>query len=556
MLIGIVVLVFGHSMAVLPTGMKCQDHPLYRKGMRGEIIKSWVYAPRRNKMFWAKSVYIPRNTGYNFVPHDKPKSKKFIGLDYFLTAFNEENQRKYLTLLFQRQAKVYLLVHGYDCKNLPARLEGWKSEGWVRRINGDPYIKHRFGIGERKGELTVAYQAYVFSKVGDSISIPPSKVIKRSIKFKGQMRTAGHFSLLIAESNGDPVREPAYPKGMRIRAGQLCPSKLHEKWVASELDRDDTQTKPRTFATWHPLWDPCFYCSYGHEHGSAAPILMGYKPRYGYTALKNYHQDEDHVGFKDIVADVGSHWLYLSVHARMSSQSRFDTRHHTMVIAAVRKSTRKLELELRFKADYGSLAVRKRRGGIVGVSKVDEKLRRIFGDKRRHRLVNIINPKHIDSRWRYKKHERLLRGHYEQWATKPICSKISSGHEPTVDFKDPALAKRDVKGRRTTKLGRIQHGRFQWNASVDRELRSKGWVLGGNLCEFGDGIHGKFYTDVFGQEMKDGPGANNVRQFMKKGFRMEISGDFQPTDPWLGLYRKGHRGKLQNIAFGIDEKEN
>ncbi len=529
---------------------------MYRKGMKGEMIKAWMYAPRRNRMYWTPATYIVRNTRYNFIPQDKPGSKKYIGLDYFLTGFNGEIQRDYLKIYFQRRAKTYLLVHGYDRLKLPAQLEGWRSEGWVQRTSGHPYLKHRFGLGQRKGEIPVAYYAYAFSKIGDSVTVPSSRFIKRNIKYDGEMQTSGFFSLLVAESNGRPVRKPSYPKGMRIKAGQFCPRQLHDKWVAKEMDDDDRHTKRRTFRSWHPLWDPCFWCSYGHEHGSAAPIIMGYLPRYDYTALKNNHQDESHEGFKDIVADVGSHWLYVSVHARMSSGSRFHTRHHTMVIAAVRKSTMELELELRFKADYGSLTVRKRGGGIVGVSKKEEELRRMFGYKRRHRLVNIINPRRIDPRWRYKKGDRLMRGEYEQWATKPICSEISNGREPTIDFKDAALAKLDVRGRGTTRLGRMKDGRLRWNASVNRELRAKDWVIDGDLCEFGDGIHGKFYTDVYGEEMEDGPGTNNVRQFIKEGFRLEISGDFETADPWLGLYLNGIRGEMRNIAFGIDETKN
>ena len=370
------------------------------------------------------------------------------------------------------------------------------------------------------------------------------------------MGTSGFFSILVAESDGRPVREPSYPSDMRIEAGQFCPRQLHDKWVAREIDYDDPCTRGRTFKTWHPLWDPCFWCSYGHEHGSAAPLLMGYQPRYDYSALKNNHQNESHEGFKGIVADVGSHWLYVSLHAQMSSGSRFHARYHTMVIAAVRKSSMEMELELQFKADFGSLTVRKRSVGIVGVSKKGEELRCMFGYKRHHRLVNIIDPQQIDPRWKYKKGDRLLREEYEQWATRPMCSEISNAREPAIDFKDAGLAKRYVSGKETTRLGRMKGGRLHLYPSVNRELRSKDWVIDGDLCKFSDGVHGKFYTDVYGEDVRDGPGTNNVRQYIKKGFRTKISGDFETTDPWLGLYLNGIRGELRNIAFGIDETKN
>ncbi len=44
-----------------------------------------------------------------------------------------------------------------------------------------------------------------------------------------------------------------------------------------------------------------------------------------------------------------------------------------MVVVTVRKNTKKLEPELSFKADYGSLTLQKQCGGIESVSKVDRK---------------------------------------------------------------------------------------------------------------------------------------------------------------------------------------
>ncbi len=70
----------------------------------------------------------------------------------------------------------------------------------------------------------------------------------------------------------------------------------------------------------------------------------------------------------------------MNVHVQISSGPRFHTWYHTMVIAAVRKNLVEMKLKLRFKADLGALTARKRSIGIVGISKEDEELRRIFGN--------------------------------------------------------------------------------------------------------------------------------------------------------------------------------
>ncbi len=173
------ILIIAYSKLAFATRMRCRDHPLCRDGMKGEMIKAWMYAPRRNRMYWTLATYIPRNTRYNFVPHDEPGSKKYIGLDYFLTGFNGEMQREYLKMYYQRRTKTYLLVH--DRLKLPARLKGWRSEGWVTRNSGQPYLKHNFGLGQPKGEIPVAHHAYVFSKIGESVTVPSNAYIKRNI---------------------------------------------------------------------------------------------------------------------------------------------------------------------------------------------------------------------------------------------------------------------------------------------------------------------------------------------------------------------------------------
>lgn len=223
-----------------------------------------------------------------------------------------------------------------------------------------------------------------------------------------------------------------------------------------------------------------------------------------------------------------------------------------MVIAVRNKRTRRMQAELGFKADFGALTVRTSTGRIVGVTPLDKKIRQSM---RNHRLINIINPKNIDRRWKYRSGSRLMRGEYEQWSTRPMCSSVNKGGEPTVDFKDPILARSSVQTGKTW-LGRVDNKRrrLELHPGVDREFRAINFVIAAAQCPVRR--RWKFYTDVYGKSARKGPGKGNVAQFIEPGFRLAISGEFQPVDTWLGLYKNGALGEMQNIALGIDETRN
>ena len=287
---------------------------------------------------------------------------------------------------------------------------------------------------------------------------------------------------------------------------------------------------------------------------------MGYAPRYGYTALKNNNQDESHKGFKDTVLNVGKYWVYFRLHAHISQPRRFETRFHTLVLAVKEKASGDLKVELSFKADYGALTVRKNGGGIQGVNEKEEILREELNDLklRIHRLINVIDQFNLDPRWSYREGESLMHGRYEQWATRPMCSSTVRGGEPTVDIRNPTTALKDADGKLSdvTYLGRKSSGVFNIQPSLNRRFRVKECVLSSELCGFDIPKSGKFYTDVYGKELRDGPGLDAIAQYFEPGFKFKISGGFETDQTWLGTYRDGKKGRFQDIGYGIVEKMN
>ena len=74
----------------------------------------------------------------------------------------------------------------------------------------------------------------------------------------------------------------------------------------------------------------------------------------------------------------------------------------------------------------------------------------------------------LDKQSRYREGGDILHGQYEQWSTCPICSFSFHGREPTVDFKDMALALKDTTGEGVTILGRMRNKKPERQASVNR----------------------------------------------------------------------------------------
>lgn len=553
------------------TGMLCHQHPLANIAKKGVLIRSWSYSPQKyGKMYWTQSTYKPRYQywKHQYIPLGERQSTKYKNLDLFVTNTDSVPRRNFCTLHFQRRAKVYLLIHAWVRGNPRAALAGWRSEGWAE-------LKHHrrekpmvtIGLGKRKVKMNLPRRAYVFSRVGKSVTIPTHQVLGKSIT---GMRLSGRWSLLVAEENGSASIVPRSPFGMKIPAGGRCPNALHDKWVTPGTDPADPQTRRRMFKTFHPLWDPCYWCAYDHEHGSDAKSLMGYAPKYGYTALKNGNENESHKGFKDIVMEVGGKLVYYGLHGHMSKGRRFGARHHTQVMAVVDKRWKgKLELELSSKADYGHrearLATKK---GHLPLTPADKALRDAINSgaqPRNQRVINVFNPGNLDRRLHYRVAPGQRRGEYEQWSTTPMCSSVRRNGEPRVDFKDMGLALRTVSSRPNdvVELGIYRNGVFYQEPSTNREFQSKNFLVADTLCLFSlqnikgvPQLSGKFYTDKYGKTILGGPGPAAVAQFVKPGFKLSITGRFQATDTWYGLYQAGKQGSMKNVGYGVLESEN
>lgn len=552
------------SSTLASTGMVCEDHPLASTVDKGVLISSWSYAPDVvNHQYWVQSVYLPRYTKHVWAPLEDNRSTKYANLDYFNTHNSRRPLEDFFTIKFQREAKVYLLVSGHIGGPV-VTLKGWNSEGWVQLT--PETIKNRtieIGLGKRKLTASVPSRGYVFSRVGKTLTIPSYHIVGEQLL---GMTAKGYWSLLIAEADGSPSTAPTTPNGIIVKPNSRCPEALHDAWVTSGTDVDDLQTYGRMFRTYHPLWDPCYWCAYDHEHGSNAKALMGYVPRYGYTALKNGKQDESHKGFKDIVMEVNDKFVYYGMHAHMSSGKRFGTRHHTLVIAVTDKQG-ELELELRFKADFGHREARLA-GNVakIPLTPEDERLRNeMAGKPRRVRIVNVVNPGNLDRSLNYRGSPNERIGEYEQWFTVPICSLVKRFGEPAVDFKDMGLALRykDSGVDDIVELGRTHKGVFAQGASVDREFRARDFEIGQSFCNFSnpDGsiatqVSGKFYTDPYGKIILEKAGPAACAQFIKPGFSIRIEGSFETMDTWFGLYQDGKEGHIRNIALGVLESEN
>lgn len=550
-------------------GMLCKDHPLYEPGLRSELIRSWTFrSTQPNRLVWRRSFYQPRYGKHAYAPEEELNSTKYTSMDLFVANSPRNVVRDFVTLHFQRRAKVYLFITGRGSKSTCATLSGWKSEGWARLIKG----RGTKGIlgAVRKFQWHFPGSVYVFSQTlnGTVVGIPSISWLRRHVR---GIKVGWSLFILAGEIDGKPVSKPANKLGVDIDSGGMCPDELHDVYKVLGQFKSDPHSRNEYFRTFHPLWDACYWCSFGHEHGSDPISLMGYHPRFGYAALKNYNQDESHHGFKGIVLQEGDFRVYFQVHAHLTRATRFTTRHHTVVLVVTNAYTQELLVELAFKADYGFASTRQNKTGrLIAVTSADEALRHELRKKRRFltRQMNFINPDALDNRFQYARD--LLRGKNEHWFTTPFCS-TTSGRGVKVEFRNPGTASKvpgSSKEDDLIKLGRVvKHhrkngGTFEQHASNNRDLTTRSWTLADHLCSFtlpnirGGVNEGVFHTDPFGEKLLAGPEPYSIRQFIKPGFSITVKGKYRATDTWTGLHRKNSVGCMKNVGFGINPQIN
>lgn len=542
-LVRILVVVFLLSRADA-AGMMCSQS-LYAqrvKDVTGVIVRSWDF-PENS---WTMSGYDPQSTNYALQPYpfnnpdETRPSHKYMKLDWIAswTGGSTYSTKNYLKIDYQRKARTYLYVFAHYNSEAKPVLPGWNSDGWAKRPSGIEPAKFEIGVDERKYTFGMSTSGYVFWTEGYGVTIPTRVYLAKQIS---GLSTNGHYSVLISEIGGKPP-SPLTKNvvgGQGAEPGKLCPSWLHEEWTVPGFDKNDPDTRNRKFATWHPLFDPCFHCTYGHEHGSSAPLLMDYWPRYGYMAWKNGKEKESHEGFKDYVLVVGEYSVYYNVHAQISYKRRFTERFHTNVVVV--KHRNKLDLELvhiQFKTDYGPLVGVNREGKFVGLTPEDEKLRKRLGNiPTMRRQVRIETMPHDIQ--------------YEVWATRPMCSSVQGWREPMVLIKDQQT------GLKNLRLRADEIVQFKKHYGVNREFRARNWVISAKNCKFElpDGT-GAFYTNPYGTELRPGPSSSSAYQYIHPGFEITISGFFEVTDRWTGEYHDGAAGSMPNVQYGVIRAKN
>lgn len=298
---------------------------------------------------------------------------------------------------------------------------------------------------------------------------------------------------------------------------------------------------------------------------------MGYAPKYGYTAFKNNREFETHEGFKGFVFRVDDYFVYYGIHAQTSSLRRIQQDRHTVTVAITHVETKELVAELTQKADFGFLAAQNPSNGFIPLSPADEVIRdnqESHGMPINRRSVNVINLGTLDPRFSYKMPESMiLMGLYEEWSTATLCSgrsKYSGSITADIIFSATGIKSFEEKDT-SVKLGVWRDGKFIRSTGSARQLKfSRGGVqISDKSCVHKSAkISGKmtgsgvFYTDVYGESLVNGPGPNVLKQFIKPGFGIELTGIYGPTDSWLGMHKQGHFGIMINYGYGLNPDKN
>lgn len=459
-------------------------------------------------------------------------------------------------LYFQRRAKVFIFV-GVGRYSGPVSMKGWKSEGYAVRLTNRQVVT--YGIYQR-GVYELPRIAYVFSRsVTRHTMIPTKQALSKQAR---KLVTNGMYHVRISEWNGQASPSVGKFRGLSITPNKPCPQALHDMWKISHPDSSDKQTKNRNFATWHPTWDPCFWCAYNHDHGSSPFHLMNYRPIFGYTALKNGDEYEPNEGFKGFVFRKGNYYVYFAVHAQTSRLRRMRERWHTVTLAVTEVKTGKLMAEFTQKGDYGFLSAKSKTRGFIPLSRKDAELATKFREHKepqRFRSVNVIagggkDKKKMDSRFRYRSDP--LVGVYESWGTAVMCTGTERFGEMVVDIESPGTAVSSAKDLHHA----VMLGVGKLNTGLGRNIRMKNVKIGAKYCQFEGGEKmngGYFYTDVMGKRLLKGPGKGAVRQFVSKELSLNLFGRYKlGKDRWLGMFENGATGVFLDHGYGIDPRKN
>lgn len=498
--------------------------------------------------------YLINFSSHRYAPADDPTSTKYDGLDMFYTS-GVRSTDDAAKVFFQRAAKVYIFVGLRDDDIGTGKgmaFDGWRPEG-LAYLKGE---SNTFEWGVYFNDvMTVPARAYVFSKVvEESVIIPTRDYIAKKVP---GLELSPLYHVRVGEANGSPYSGENEYQGRVIKPNSACPESLHQAWMVPHKDKNDADVDGVLFSSWHPMWDPCYWCAYGHDHGSSPQHLMGYTPTYTYTARKNDREVENDEGFKGVVFRAGKYMVYFNIHIQTSQLRRVTERYHTVAVAVTDRETGKLMMEVSHKASFGFLAARGKKDPFLPLRREDEiertrQLNSGLPHSRRFRTVNVVDKNNLDPRFRFQ--DDPLMGVYEAWMTMPICASADRFGEVQIDVKSPASGVKSVRQLDT----RVELGRSPLrNVALSRNLRMMNLRLGAKHCKFGNGevTGGVFYTDARGENLVE-KGRKGVRQYITPGFEVTVSGKYEPFEMGLGEHADGHVEFFSDLGYGVDPNRN
>lgn len=545
---------------------RCESHPAHFPGLAPVLFKEVQYAA--SCLQDHSYIYVPRCRDIQYFPMGGKNASKYSGYDVFVADVPKVNSLAAITLHFHRPARVYLLLPASkDNANSTGDIPGFQDDGLLE-IPSQGWPQVEFGISRTKS-FNIPKTARAFYKTArdGTAVLPDSGWLNSNLNW---LQPITSYVMLFSEIDGTSSPQPVSPAGVPpITAGKRCPEQLHDLWRIPGRDTEDMTIHGKTFQTWHPMWDPCYWCGYDHEHGSNAGRLMGVLPTYNYPSLKNFNQDEFHNGFKSFVFKKDGYLVSYDIHASLSQTRRFVTRFHSGILTIVDSSTFELMAQLTMKLDFGAAKVRTVNGSDdeaihPGESHLIEEQKDLSPRERVFNIIGSTNYAELDPRYTYLDKSRFLQGQYEKWSSAFICSTENPKSMLKVDFRDPGTALRTASS--TKEDPPMILGAFDRNnnvvphLSMNRRLLTKNMQVGLDLCSDETqkiAKDGKWYTDPYGENPVAYPGKHRMQQYIKPGFSITLDGIYGLcASSQDGLYVEQVKNSFRDPQLTIDPFRN
>lgn len=556
-----------------------KEHPLLKNGAKDVVPALMAWFEIREEQYdytvTGRGLYTMRGSRFKLI-NDKydfsPEGLQLGNYDYMRTPNVNTVRTDVIKFELTRAARVCLILsiddpaYKFD-RNEVITIPGFPEGLGVASWDKDSPMPENHEYGQPAGYRISVGLTVCRQQEAGLHDMPHPSLLNAKYKIRA-------YNILLGEASGSappPTSAGASYTGPEIEQQKLCPNELHDMWVVDGHDDADEEVSSRKWLTWHPQRDPLFNCYYGHEHGSPG-MLAGYTERFHYTALKNNYQDESHVGFKGFVAPVDDHWIYVNIHADLTTLRRVNTQFHTMVIAVTDRTTGELMYEMSCKADFGG-SMQEYEAGMAPPGEVvfplgnrytQQLAEDTFAPRRPDRIVrskriNYIRPHDLEPGLRYKKKPEM--GIYEEWigGGNQYCTRFGYPFRRdgiTFDFKDSITACRNPFCSATYFLNVPSNEpgkKAKPRLGANRELIFTDMTIGDEHCPFDlppRGEDGVFYTDQFCTEVFDGPGPNRVKQIYKPTFSgLHVDGSYGVSDVH-GRYPYMHRG-FENPLGGL-----